>query len=238
MRHAPRVESAAMCGRGGTGRRSGLKIRRPHGYVGSSPTARTIPLPPGCFPVSRVDHLTFRTSSGSPALAGDIPIDRARLSLSAPLPVAPGAARTRLQGRRGTTGGRPGFSLRGEDSPRQERARQHNVQLPTHKTIHIDHTFHVLRERLRLPIDIWRTGMHRLTCGASRMARRGAFPSGADAGDQSPCGGPTISARRPARWTPTGPCNLIHTLLLTMYVYNPYTWKAPCPGGGALTWPR
>ncbi len=29
-------------GRGGIGRRSGLKIRRPHGYVGSSPTARTI----------------------------------------------------------------------------------------------------------------------------------------------------------------------------------------------------
>ena len=33
-----------MCGRGGIGRRSGFKIRRPYGYVGSSPTARTITL--------------------------------------------------------------------------------------------------------------------------------------------------------------------------------------------------
>lgn len=30
-----------MCGRGGTGRRSGFKIHHLHGYVGSSPTART-----------------------------------------------------------------------------------------------------------------------------------------------------------------------------------------------------
>lgn len=33
-----------MCGRGGIGRRSGFKIHRPYGYVGSSPTARTITL--------------------------------------------------------------------------------------------------------------------------------------------------------------------------------------------------
>ena len=30
-----------MCGRGGTGRRSGFKIHHLHGYVGSSPTPRT-----------------------------------------------------------------------------------------------------------------------------------------------------------------------------------------------------
>src|SRR5690606_21485744 len=35
-------EGFAPCGRGGIGRRSGLKIRRPYGHVGSSPTARTI----------------------------------------------------------------------------------------------------------------------------------------------------------------------------------------------------